>query len=539
METQREKLTAIADAIREKDGSTEPIVANDFPDRIRSLPTGGLTEAEADERYLKLAGGELTGPIFVKAGERNSSLEVEGVFFYNKDSAYAAAIAPVLAEDGSFEAFEFGHDRDDGLCRLANIAAPQADTDAANKAYVDQAAKELGGKFLPLTGGTLAGEEGGHIVLNPKVGHIYTNLTDGKSAGLNAFGASLDLADLSGSVTLTPKQLYLDYWSDGSNGADDSFVVQVNPESRALMDNPNIFIPVLRFEDGFAGEPGVILAGVNTPTEDYDAANKKYVDENTAYHTAQGWGLWKATETTYGQMLALLPNFFQALNEAGISGYFTNEIKDPTFTFSMENVGVWTLEGTATGSSSVGLIGNTSLEIPSGEGSASQVISDASKRLVAGHVYWASAYFGPEVGGTNIATVTVTKKIGEMSEELAENRTLISNVTGPWARRGVVFTVPGDDYDEIILTLKFGGTAKSRHIDGAVLLDLTAHWGAGKEPDASWCNANLPFFSGAQTSSNMMRIPKQFATRADIETAIETAVGDISAVLDAINGEVI
>lgn len=45
MSTQETKLTAIADAIREKDGTSEPIVANDFPDRIRAIPTGADVEA--------------------------------------------------------------------------------------------------------------------------------------------------------------------------------------------------------------------------------------------------------------------------------------------------------------------------------------------------------------------------------------------------------------------------------------------------------------------------------------------------------------
>lgn len=37
MSTQETKLQAIADAIREKDGTTDPIPANDFPDRIRAI----------------------------------------------------------------------------------------------------------------------------------------------------------------------------------------------------------------------------------------------------------------------------------------------------------------------------------------------------------------------------------------------------------------------------------------------------------------------------------------------------------------------
>lgn len=41
MSIQEAKLQAIADAIREKDGTTEPIPANDFPTRIKAIPSGG------------------------------------------------------------------------------------------------------------------------------------------------------------------------------------------------------------------------------------------------------------------------------------------------------------------------------------------------------------------------------------------------------------------------------------------------------------------------------------------------------------------
>lgn len=40
MSVQGEKLKAIADAIRAKKGSSEPIVANDFASEILSIPTG-------------------------------------------------------------------------------------------------------------------------------------------------------------------------------------------------------------------------------------------------------------------------------------------------------------------------------------------------------------------------------------------------------------------------------------------------------------------------------------------------------------------
>lgn len=47
MSTQEQKLAAIADAIREKDGTTEPIPANDFPERIRAIQGGGGIELES------------------------------------------------------------------------------------------------------------------------------------------------------------------------------------------------------------------------------------------------------------------------------------------------------------------------------------------------------------------------------------------------------------------------------------------------------------------------------------------------------------
>ena len=41
MSTQQDKLKSIADAIREKDGTTDPIAANDFAARILAIPSGG------------------------------------------------------------------------------------------------------------------------------------------------------------------------------------------------------------------------------------------------------------------------------------------------------------------------------------------------------------------------------------------------------------------------------------------------------------------------------------------------------------------
>lgn len=54
MSFQEENLQAIADAIREKEGSSDPIMPIDFPDRIRALSTdgGGLPEGGAYNQAL-------------------------------------------------------------------------------------------------------------------------------------------------------------------------------------------------------------------------------------------------------------------------------------------------------------------------------------------------------------------------------------------------------------------------------------------------------------------------------------------------------
>lgn len=60
MSTQGDKLKAIADAIREVDGTDEPIVANDFPDRIRSI-AGGFTVASNAGAHNSLFRGKYLG----------------------------------------------------------------------------------------------------------------------------------------------------------------------------------------------------------------------------------------------------------------------------------------------------------------------------------------------------------------------------------------------------------------------------------------------------------------------------------------------
>lgn len=41
------------------------------------------------------------------------------------------------------------------------------------------------------------------------------------------------------------------------------------------------------------------------------------------------------------------------------------------------------------------------------------------------------------------------------------------------------------------------------YVDGAMLIDLTASYGAGNEPSKEWCDSNIPYFSGSHLIGNL------------------------------------
>ena len=82
MSYQEDRFVEIANAIREKDGTTEPILATDFATRILEIPSGGGVPPTA--------GGMFTGAT-IPLTYRNNTHEYENV--YNYSSAYAITIS--------------------------------------------------------------------------------------------------------------------------------------------------------------------------------------------------------------------------------------------------------------------------------------------------------------------------------------------------------------------------------------------------------------------------------------------------------------
>lgn len=103
MSAQGDKLKAIADAIREKDGTTEPIAANDFPERIRAIQTGGILPE--DVRAISLTaepenGGTVSGGGVASDGMTvtvNAAPDEANNFFFDcwKEGGVVASTEPL------------------------------------------------------------------------------------------------------------------------------------------------------------------------------------------------------------------------------------------------------------------------------------------------------------------------------------------------------------------------------------------------------------------------------------------------------------
>ena len=229
--------------------------------------------APSDE-YLPLSGGIMTGDINMNG---NSLLNAKSITLKDETGEYTVELNlvhlettnPETGEPFSYEAIEFS-DSDDTSKQyvITGVADPLLDTDAANKAYVDQETA----KYLPLTGGKMFG----NIDLNNKSIYRIRDLTF--------------ISDVQLKPGVNNNRIYLQVVMRGTNNKlsvkaadavkDDELVTKSQMETAdskylpltgTTEDNPVTGVVT------FNGES--TITGVSTPVNDTDVVTKKYADD--------------------------------------------------------------------------------------------------------------------------------------------------------------------------------------------------------------------------------------------------------------------
>ena len=142
-----------------------------------------------------------------------------------------------------------------GSKKITNLADPTANSDAANKKYVDNMVANA--DFLPTNGGSLTG----NLNMNGKnissVGSMAVNYLTCYGGG---FGLYTGGFGQTGNLTGTSFVLY------EPSKSTDPLVLQLESTVGGVIDS----------------SAGTMLRGIATPTDEMDAANKKYVDDKVA-----------------------------------------------------------------------------------------------------------------------------------------------------------------------------------------------------------------------------------------------------------------
>lgn len=122
-----------ADAIRSKTGDTSAMQASQFPAKIQGISVG-ISQNEADARYLQLAGGTMTGDLKVLESPPSDTSAVsktyaQGLF------ANAVSVASAAQQTANAALPKSGGTMTGSLTLSGD---PTADLQAATKKYVDE-----------------------------------------------------------------------------------------------------------------------------------------------------------------------------------------------------------------------------------------------------------------------------------------------------------------------------------------------------------------------------------------------------------------
>ena len=121
-----------ADAIRSKTGDTATMQASQFPAKIQGISVG-ISQDEADARYLQLSGGTMAGDLKVQESPESDASAV------SKSYAQGLAASAISTANAAKSTAEAALPKSGGTMTgdLILNGAPTVDNQAATKAYVD------------------------------------------------------------------------------------------------------------------------------------------------------------------------------------------------------------------------------------------------------------------------------------------------------------------------------------------------------------------------------------------------------------------
>jgi|GEM_PF-2359065 len=117
--------------------------------------------------------------------------------------------------------------------------------------------------------------------------------------------------------------------------------------------------------------------------------------------------------------------------------------------------------------------------------------------LIDGHIYYLSADISEN--GFNKSAEQFSKQFGK--SEFVEMTNLTSQKDNSYESSSKLFKYSENEELGIDNILFSSIESDSFTIKNAVLIDLTAAFGEGYEPDMDWCHANIPSFTGTQSLS--------------------------------------
>lgn len=174
----------------------------------------------------------------------------------------------------------------------------------------------------------------------------------------------------------------------------------------------------------------------------------------------------------------------------------TNLIADPSF----ENNG-WRADSNVSSfvaDTSIKHDGNRSMKLTSGTGRECLITTTVAPTLTQNHIYYCFVY-KYETGTLSnlqfywpIAEPSLSSGMASTSTTPAQNqwvRYSTRNSRTNWTSGNYQFRI---DYEN-------SSQSRTCWLDGCVLIDLTADFGSGNEPDLEWCDSNIPLFIGTYT----------------------------------------